>query len=64
SSPLQAIDGSEFRVSVVGLQRRRGVACGRRALLKLLCLGCYWRRKDCWEVAGEDGDLGSEEVDE
>jgi len=40
------------------------VACGRRALLKLLCLGCYRRRKDCWEVAGEDGDLGSEEVDE
>jgi hypothetical protein len=59
SSPLQAVDGSEFRASVVGLQRPRGVACGRRALLKLLCLGCYRRRKDCWAGAGEDGDGGS-----
>lgn len=59
SSPLQAVDGSEFRASLVGLQRPRGVACGRRALLKLLCLGCYRRRKDCWAGAGEDGDGGS-----
>ena len=36
---------------MVGLQRSRGVARGRRVLLDLLCLGCCRRRRECWAVA-------------